>query len=159
MKTRLLLAGLLTVGVFCLSIQAKENKNSKDTKKDGSWISDFAKAKSDAAAKKRPICALFTGSDWCPWCIKLESEILSSEEFKSFAEKELVLFIADFPRQSKQSQKLAKQNQGLKETYKVSGFPTVVLMDADGKELGHTGYIDSDQKAFVERLKNMLIKK
>lgn len=33
---------------------------------DGTWNSDFAKAKSVAADKKLPILALFTGSDWCP---------------------------------------------------------------------------------------------
>jgi thioredoxin-related protein len=126
---------------------------------DGAWMQDFAKAKSTAAEKKLPILALFTGSDWCPWCIKLNSEILSTDDFKTFAKDNLVLFIADFPRKSEQSKEIKKQNQDLADKYKVEGFPTVVLMDAAGKELGRLGYQEGGGKVFVESLKKLLKKK
>ena len=126
---------------------------------DGTWLQDFSKAKSVAVEKKLPILALFTGSDWCPWCKKLDKEILSTEEFKTFAKSNVVLFIADFPRKSEQPAEIVKQNQDLADKYKIEGFPTVLLMDASGKALGQLGYEEGGSKPFVERLKSFLAKK
>ena len=49
-------------------------------------------------AKKtnKPIFALFTGSDWCIWCKRLEGEVLSQDEFLKYAGRKLILFKADF---------------------------------------------------------------
>jgi thioredoxin-related protein len=126
---------------------------------DAAWTNDFTKAKSTAAEKKLPILALFTGSDWCPWCIKLNSEILSTDDFKTYAKDNLVLFIADFPRKSELPKEIKKQNDELADKYKIEGFPTVLLMDATGKELGRLGYQEGGGKAFVESVKKLLKKK
>jgi thioredoxin-related protein len=126
---------------------------------DGTWTSDFAKAKSAAVTKKLPVLALFTGSDWCPWCKKLNGEVLATDEFKTYAKDNLVLFIADFPRTTQLPKETTKQNQGLAEKYKVDGFPTVVLMDAAGKEIARAGYREGGGKAYVEYLKGLLKKK
>ncbi len=40
----------------------------------------------------------FTGSDWCPWCIRLDKEIFSTSEFKDYAKENLVLVELDFPQ-------------------------------------------------------------
>jgi protein disulfide-isomerase len=126
---------------------------------DGTWTSDFAKAKSVAAEKKLPILALFTGSDWCPWCKKLNGEVLSSDEFKAYAKDNVVLFMADFPRTTQLAKETVKQNQDLSDKYKVEGFPTVILLNAAGKELARTGYREGGGKAYVEYIKQLLKKK
>jgi thioredoxin-related protein len=126
---------------------------------DPAWTNDFTKAKSVAAEKKLPILALFTGSDWCPWCMKLNSEILSTDDFKTYAKDNLVLFIADFPRKSELPKEIKKQNEDLADKYKIPGFPTVVLMDATGKDLGQLGYQEGGGKVFVESVKKLLKKK
>lgn len=99
----------------------------------GGWFEDFEEARSLAAAEKRPILMLFTGSDWCPPCKRLEGAVLSKREFKDYAEKQLVLMEVDFPNKKKQSSSLKKANQQLKEKYRINGFPTLLLMDAGGK--------------------------
>jgi thioredoxin-related protein len=43
----------------------------------GEWLTDFSAAKKKAKEENKPILMLFTGSDWCPWCIKWEKEAFS----------------------------------------------------------------------------------
>jgi thioredoxin-related protein len=63
----------------------------------GEWLTDFSVAKKKAKEENKPILALFTGSDWCPWCIKWEKEAFSQPEFKNYARTNLVLLFVDFP--------------------------------------------------------------
>ena len=141
LATLLSLAGLLTL--------YGENSN-------GEWLSDFEAAKKTAAEKKLPILADFSGSDWCGWCIKLDSEVFSKKEFKEFARDNLVLFVADFPRKVKQDDKIKKQNNELLSKYSVEGFPTVLLMDAGGNVIARTGYQKGGAAAYVEHLKKLI---
>ena len=119
------------------------------------WIDDFAKAQKLAAQEKRPMLVLFTGSDWCGWCKKLHSEVLSKPEFKKFAaSKKLVLVYLDFPRESNMSAAEKERNRQLASKYKVSGFPTTIVFGADGKELGRMpGYSKQYIKAVTKMLK------
>jgi protein disulfide-isomerase len=126
---------------------------------DGTWSSDLAKSKSVAKENNLPILALFEGSDWCPWCKKLEREVFSTDEFKAYAKSNLVLFIADFPMKTPLAKEIATQNQDLADKYNVEGFPTVILMSADGKELGRLGYSEGGGKAYVEQIKELLKRK
>ncbi len=123
---------------------------------DNSWLTDFEKAKQEAAKTQRPILADFSGSDWCGWCIKLDKEVFSKAEFKAYAKDHLVLFVADFPRKQEQPDEIRKQNEGLSSTYRIPGFPTVLLLDASGKELARTGYKAGGAAAYVEHLKTLL---
>lgn len=91
--------------------------------------------------------------------MKLNSEVLATDEFKTYAKDNLVLFIADFPRKMQLAKETVKQNQDLSDKYNIEGFPTVVLMDATGKELARTGYIHGGSKAYVEHIKELLKKK
>jgi len=141
LATLLSLAGLLTL--------YGENSN-------GEWLSDFEAAKKTAAEKKLPILADFSGSDWCGWCIKLDSEVFSKKEFKEFARDNLVLFLADFPRAKNQDEKIKKQNAELMKKHEVQGFPTVLLMDAEGKVFARTGYERGGAAAYVEHLKKLI---
>lgn len=123
-----------------------------------SWTSDFTAAKAEAKKAGRPILADFTGSDWCPWCIKLEREVFSQAAFQEYAKENLVLFLADFPRKKTLSSKVVKQNQSLQTKYQVEGYPTVLLLDADGKVLGQTGYQPGGPEVYVASVKALLSK-
>jgi len=120
------------------------------------FITDFERAKSEAAAFKQPILALFTGSDWCPWCKKLQKEVFSTEIFKEFAAANLVLFEADFPLEKTLPAGLQKQNKALAEKFDVVGFPTVLLLDASGVVKGKTGYRPGGVEEYVKELKGVL---
>ena len=117
---------------------------------------DFSKAMAAASQKNLPILVMFTGSDWCGWCQKLEREILDKSEFKEYAEKSLVVFSADFPMKKALPDATTKQNKKLAEQYSVEGFPTVVLLNKDGKEIGRTGYRAGGPEAYVKHLKELL---
>lgn len=123
---------------------------------DASWITDFEEAKKVAAEKKLPILADFSGSDWCGWCIRLDNEVFSKDEFKAYAKDNVVLFLADFPSQKAQPEAVKKQNKALAEKYSVSSFPTVLVLDAEGKELERTGYVKGGAEAYVKHLKTLI---
>lgn len=123
---------------------------------DDTWLTDFAKAQKTAAEKKLPILVDFSGSDWCGWCIKLDKEVFSQEDFKKFAKDNLVLFLADFPRRKQLPDAEGKQNEELAAKYQVEGFPTVLLLDASGKVLAQTGYQSGGAAAYVKHIKQLL---
>ena len=120
------------------------------------WLTDFEAAKQLAAEKGLPILADFSGSDWCGWCIKLDKEVFSQDEFKAYTEGNVVLFLADFPNSTPQSEKVKKQNQALAEKYGIRGFPTVLLLDAEGNVLERTGYKSGGAETYVEHIKGLL---
>ena len=131
-------------------------KKEQTQKKTEGWIENFEQAKKEAKQFKQPMYVLFTGSDWCPWCIKLEKEALSTKEFLSFAKANLILFKADFLRSKPVPAKLKRQNDALARKFEVQGFPTAFLMHADEDIFGRTGYQPGGGKAYVEHLTGML---
>ena len=148
--SRLLLAGFVLF--FAQSCQKQEAVQEKTF----SWIEDFDQAKAAAKESGKPIFVLFTGSDWCPWCVKLESEVLAKPEFEAYAKENLVLFKADYLRGKPMPANLKPKNDALKEKLAVQGFPTVILMDKEEKVLGRTGYKQGGPQAYVEHLKQIL---
>lgn len=125
-------------------------------KSEGGWLEDFESAKNIAAAEKKPILMLFTGSDWCPYCVKLEKNVLGTDAFEKFADEELVLMMVDFPRKKGQKRSVKKANAGLKNTYGIRGFPTLVLADAEGKALTKFGYGGQPAEKFIEEMKRKI---
>lgn len=149
---------LFTMGVS-LQVSAQSwAKKSKTGDKKQVWFENFEKAQEAAEESKKPIFVLFTGSDWCPWCIKLEKEALGTKQFKSFAKDNMILFKADYLRSKPMSAELKQKNDALRSKYGVRGFPTVVLTDADGKMLSQTGYRPGGGKAYVNHLKDLFKK-
>ena len=120
------------------------------------WLTDFEAAKKLAAEKGLPILADFSGSDWCGWCIRLDNEVFSQPEFKAYAKENVVLFLADFPNSTPQSEEIKAQNKKLSQQYGISGFPTVLLLNADGSVINKTGYRRGGAAAYVEHLKSLL---
>ncbi len=120
------------------------------------WLTDFEQARKQAKEQERPILVNFSGSDWCGWCIRLDKEVLEKAEFKAYAKENLVLFVADFPRQTKLPEQTATQNQTLLERYGVQGFPTVLLVNAKGEVIARTGYQPGGAKAYIEHLAGLL---
>jgi protein disulfide-isomerase len=117
------------------------------------WQTDFAAAQTSAKKDSKAILLDFTGSDWCGWCIKMKKDSLDQKAFQEFADKKLVLVEVDFPNGKKQTEAVKKQNDDLQKKYNVEGYPTFVLVDGDGKELGrHVGYLKGGPSAFVEKI-------
>ena len=124
---------------------------------EGEWLTDLAKAQEKAKAEKKMVLVDFTGSDWCPPCKALHSNVLTSEEFSTFAKDNLVLVEIDFPNKKPQSADLKKANKELAKKYDVKGYPTVIVFDSQGKELSKkVGYDKSTTaKDYVAELKKL----
>lgn len=117
------------------------------------WTDDFDAAKAKAAKEGKLLLVDFSGSDWCGWCIKLDDEVFSKKEFVKTAQMDFVLVMVDSPRnKEKLSKKARKQNPGLVEKYKIRGFPTVLVMDAEGEVLARTGYRKGGVKEYIKHL-------
>jgi thioredoxin-related protein len=114
---------VLAVGLFCL----------QSVRAESAWTTDYKKAQEDAKVSHKLVLLNFTGSDWCGFCFQLDRAILSKPEFKDYASKNLILVEIDFPRRKAQSIELRKQNAQLAEQYQVEGFPTLVVLNGDGK--------------------------
>jgi len=124
---------------------------------EGEWLTDLAKAQEKAKAEKKMVLVDFTGSDWCPPCKALHSNVLTSEEFSKFAKDNLVLVEVDFPRSKPQSADQKKANKELAKQYEVKGYPTVIVFDSQGKQLSKkVGYDKSvTAKDYVADLKKL----
>jgi thioredoxin-related protein len=120
------------------------------------WQTNFDAAKAKAKEEKKLLLLDFTGSDWCGWCIKLKDEVFDKEAFRSEAPKQFVLVEVDFPHEKELSEELKAQNQKLQEEFKVEGFPTVLMLDAEGKLIGRTGYRPDGPKEYVKHLAEMV---
>ena len=123
------------------------------------WFTDLNSALAEAKKTKRPIFLLGTGSDWCGFCMRLEKNVLQDKTFQKYAESRLVLLYADSPSKKEQSPEVAANAQALLKKFKIEGFPTVILLSSEGKELGRkAGYDGSNAKKYIEMLKGMLKK-
>jgi len=117
------------------------------------WGNDFPTALQRAQAEKKLVLLNFAGSDWCEWCIKFDQEVLVTDRFTSYAAKNLVMVKADFPRKTAQDEILKHNNAALKQTFHVDGFPTYILLNANGDELGRqAGYLPGGPDAFIKEL-------
>lgn len=106
------------------------------------WHEKFADAVGKAGAEKKPILALFTGSDWCAPCQNLEKNVLVQPAFKAFADKHLVTVFLDYPRNTKLADDVKKQNDDLAKKFSIEAYPTILLLSSDGEKAfwTHVGY-------------------
>ena len=103
------------------------------------WQTKMSKAQEEAKKTGLPILVLFTGTSWCPYCIKLEAAVFSQKDFSTFANKSLVLLKLEFGPGGSTNNKEDKKLQG---EFGVKGFPTYFLTDAAGAKLAQGGYND-----------------
>ncbi len=120
------------------------------------WMTDYDAALEAAKASNKHVLVDFTGSDWCGWCIRLKEEVFSKDEFKAYAEENFVLLVVDFPRRTKLPADQTRRNRELAGKYKVEGFPTIVILSPEGKEVGRTGYRRGGAEAYVKHLAGMV---
>jgi thioredoxin-related protein len=120
---------------------------------DSAWSTDYKKAQAEAKTHHKLLLLDFTGSDWCGFCFQLDRAILSQPQFKDYANKNLVLVEIDFPHRKPQSVETKKQNAELAERYQIDGFPTLIVLDGNGKTLWrYDGLYTGGIAAFIAEL-------
>ena len=122
------------------------------------WLTNIDDAKKIAKNEKKLIYIVFTGSDWLPPCKALKKNVFDKQAFKEYAKENLVLVELDFPRdRSKITKDQYAYNRTQAKEYGISGYPTVFVLDANGKELlKRIGFGTSPDpvEAYIEMLKN-----
>ena len=121
------------------------------------WTTDFSKAKELSASQHKNIMLVFSGSDWCGPCIKMESQIWQSNEFITYADEDLILLKADFPKKKKN--RLPKEQQAhndmLAEKYHAK-FPLVVILNSKGEVLDSFGFLkDFTPQDYINRISKL----
>ncbi len=119
------------------------------------WSHNFEEAKKQAVEQDKNIIIVFSGSDWCAPCIKLDKNIWQSDAFKKEAEENWIIVKADFPR--KKANTLSKEqtdhNRKLAEKYNLEGsFPLVVVLDKTGKVLGKMGFKNVSPEEYIKMI-------
>lgn len=125
------------------------------------WSDDLEQVMAAAKKSGKVIVIDFTGSDWCLFCIRQRTEVFGTKKFKTWAGKRAELMIADFPsKKTPISDKVRQQNAALKKKYAVAGFPTILFLNAEGKELGRmVGYTpDSGPDVWIKQAEKVLSK-
>lgn len=138
---------LTAVLVGCSKSGAKDNLD---------WQDNLESALQKAKVENKAVLVNFTGSDWCIWCQRLSNEVFSKDEFKDYADENLILVRLDFPKNIEQSTETKMYNNQLAQRYNVQGFPTVLLFNPSGKLVLTTGYQQGGPITYINHLKSYL---
>ena len=124
------------------------------------WLTNFNDAKVEASKNNKLILVNFSGSDWCLPCMRLKNLIFDSEDFSGYANDNLVLVNADFPREKKHKllPEQKQLNEALADKFDPDGkFPYTLLMTSDGKVIKQwDGQPDDTAKQFVDEIKQII---
>jgi thioredoxin-related protein len=122
------------------------------------WKLDFDEAKQLANEENKNIIIVFSGSDWCAPCIKLDRNVWQSEVFKKVADENWIIVKADFPRKKANQLEDAQmtKNRKMAEKYNIEGsFPLVVILDKSGKVLGKMGFKNVSSEEYVKMIQEI----
>ena len=95
---------------------------------------------------------MFTGSDWCDYCKRMDTEITHTPEFMNWS-KRFVVMKVDFPKYSQLSPQVSARNIQLKNKYRdlVTSYPTVLFLNEQGSVVGKMGYVRGGAKAWISQ--------
>ncbi len=135
----MMISGFLTVEIT-KPTQAQTQINFGDS---AGWVQSLEDAVAQSQNTGKPIMFVFSGSDWCSYCQRLEQEVFQTPEFESWSNQNVIKVMVDFPRYHNLSANIAKQNEELKEYFGglLRGYPTVLLVQTDGTVLGRSGFV------------------
>ncbi len=149
---QLIQALVMTVVVMVFGNSFTTNSLAQDAEQ---WGTDAKAATTQAAAEKKDMLLLFTGSDWCPPCIKLEKQVLGTSDFIEQGQQQFILVKFDFPQNTELAPELESQNAEWADRFGVEGFPTLVLVDSAQKPYAFTGFRDENPKDYLAHLSEL----
>jgi thioredoxin-related protein len=121
------------------------------------WQKDYDAALKQAAAENKYVLVNISGLEWCGWCRALEKEVFSQPEFAEYAKDNLICVLLDFNRAGRATNaEFAKQHEMLLERFQVQGFPTVLILNPQGKGVTRDGYQRGGAAKYVEFIKGVI---
>lgn len=134
---------LMTLAVLALGAAGGAAPKSKSIQ----WLTDFKKAQT-VAKKQKKIMMVDFYTDWCGFCKKLDRDTYPSPKVVNLARQ----FVA-----VKINPEKSQANEALRIRYDVSGFPTILFLDASGRKIHEIpGYAPPD--VFAEEMRTALKK-
>ncbi|MCE2982434.1 MAG: thioredoxin family protein [Parachlamydia sp.] len=118
------------------------------------WLTHYPEAVKQSQSSGKPIVVLFTGTNWCPACMKLEKEVLKKPEFAGAVGSRFIFLKAEFPDSSAESVQ-ASPYYSLLERYNIETFPTLVIIDAKGQRLNTVGYQAGGPSHYINKMMQM----
>lgn len=152
MKQLPLAIGMALTALILLSITTSSSDESN-------WVTDFDTAKNTASQEEKIVMMSFQGSDWCGNCRRLEKILFENEEFKSFADSNLILLKVDFPmkKENKLSKEQTAHNDALADKYNREGkLPLVLFFNSAGEKIGALSYPEKDASAYISSIKKLI---
>jgi len=123
------------------------------------WETKMAELLSQAGAEHKFVLLDFTSSDASDSCAKFDHEVLGTQKFVDYCTQKLKFVKVDFLDHTPQPEGLKRTNAALAERYKLQYFPTCVLLDPSGKELGrHVGYAPGGPDPLIAELEGFIHK-
>lgn len=116
-----------------------------------SWATNYSDAVSNANTLNKPVVILFTGTNWCPACMKLEKEVLTQPEFARLVGSNFVFLKAEFPDYSESSM-MGSPYRSIMLRYNVEAFPTFIVINPSGQILGRVDYQSGGPSAYAQAL-------
>ncbi len=110
--------------------------------KDSKWLTDYENALKEAKKEDKNVLVYFTGSDWCPPCKMLKTDLFDSEEFKALSEDYVLLYV-DIPRNKDllTPEQMAHNKEVMVKYNKKGVFPLLKIVNAKGSALDeYSGY-------------------
>lgn len=109
-----------------------------------SWGKDLPSALDRARSEGKPVLVNFY-ADWCVWCKRLESTTFRDAEVSVLLRDRVVPVSLDVDGAGRE----------LSGRYEVDGLPTILVLDADGREIGRIpGYMPPT--GFLERVSQLI---
>ena len=108
------------------------------------WEKDFPAAIKRAQSEGKPVLVNFY-ADWCVWCKRLESTTLRDAKVATLLSDRVVPVNLNVEGDGRE----------LSNQYRVDGLPTVLVLDANGREIGRIpGYMPPT--GFLEKVEGIL---
>jgi thioredoxin-related protein len=120
------------------------------------WLTSWTEASAQAGQSGKPVLVLFSKSDGCAPCARMEEDVFSSPKFQEWAAQKAILLRLDFSVKKTPSPEDRQQAASLAQRLEVEGYPTVVLADASGKRLGELRYQGKGAQAFAAQADRLL---
>ena len=104
---------------------------------EAAWSKSWNDSVRRSQSSRKPALVLYT-ADWCPACRWLEANTLVRDDVRAYMESHHTPIKVDLTQPGGANQALARK-------YNIEVIPTLVLYDADGRELARTNTLPPEQ--------------
>lgn len=119
----------------------------------------ISEAKIEAQRDGKRIFVLFTGTEWCGACMALKKNVIDTDKFSQYAQKNFIFVVIEKKKNGTYSLKTSgkeiplekKTIRDLDKILPYSGFPTFFVLNSDAKICLRCGGCDINIDEFIEK--------